>query len=349
MNRENSGFAAGLAWQLIAQQSGGNIQLGIFKALGTLTNYATTNITAGQTVFIVVREQIIPGAANDIDDLWINPPPGTFGANEANVPPVSATTSNGTEDPSTTGPGRFWIAGSGANANLDELRIASTWAEATPPVGQCISASVSADPTNVTQCAEIGASFTVTAVGTSPTYQWQIRPSGSGTFTNIPGATSATYTTPNLALAADNSNGYRAIVTVSCDNSTATSAVATVTLTAPVVTPPGVIMDDFFTDMLRDNTPVTPSNSVWYTSGNSSDLDATPQILIGTPVSSSSSLWVANFVNESVTNLPVHLAVGTAIKVTLPFTPTSYRLFHQQRQPSLWPVRLCGRGRDGDE
>ncbi len=328
VNRENSGFATGVGWQLIAQQSGGNIQLGICKALGPVTNYAPVNITAGQTFLVVVRQQIISGAANDIDDLWINPPPGTFGTNEANVPPVNATTSNGTEDTSNTGPGRFWVAGSGANANLDELRIASTWAEATPPVGiVAISAAVSADPTNVTQCAEIGASFTVTAVGTSPTYQWQIRPSGSGTFTNIPGATSATYTTPNLALATDNSNGYRAIVTVSCDNSTATSGVATVTLTAPVVTPPGVVMDDFFTDMLRDNTPVTPSNSVWYTSGNSSDLDATTQTLIGIPVSGSSSLWIGNFVDESVTNLPVHLAVGTAIKVTLPFTPTSYGSF----------------------
>ncbi len=327
VNRENGGFGTGVAWQLIAHQSGGNIQLGICKALGPLTNYAAANITAGQTVFIVIREQVIAGANNDIDDLWINPAPGTFGANETSVPTVNATTSNGVEDTSNTGPGRFWIAGSGANANFDELRIASTWAEVTPPVGQCISAGVAADPTNVTQCAEIAATFSVTPIGTSPTYQWQMSPNGTGPFTNIPGATSSTYTTPNLALATDNSNAYRAIITVSCDNSTATSGVATVTLTAPVVTPVGVVMDDFFTDMIRDNTPVTPNNSVWYTSGNSSDLDATSGSLIGTPVSGSSSLWIGNFVDESVTNLPVHLAVGTAIKVTLPFTPNSYNAF----------------------
>lgn len=327
VNRENSGFGTGVAWQLIAKQSGGNIQLGICKALGALTNYSPANITAGQTFFVVVRQQIISGAGNDIDDLWINPAPGTFGTNEANVPPVDATTSTGTEDTSNTGPGRFWIAGSGANANLDELRIASTWAEATPPVGQCIGAAVAADPTNVTESAELGASFSVTAIGTSPTFQWQVSQNGTAPFTNVAGATSATYTTPNLALATDNSNAYRAIISVPCNNTTATSAVATVTLRAPVVTPPGVIMDDFFTDMLRDNTPVTPSNSVWRTSGNSADLDASSGSLVGIPVSGSSSLWVGNFVDESVTNLPVHLAVGSAIKVTLPFTPSSYNAF----------------------
>ena len=327
VNRQNAGFGTGVAWQLIAQQSGGNIQLGVCKALGPATNFAAVNLVAGQTFFVVIRQQIIAGANNDIDDLWINPPPGTFGTNEANVPPVSATTTNGVEDTSNTGPGRFWVAGSGANANLDELRIASTWAEVTPPVGQCINAGINSDPTNVTQSAEIAAIFSVSAFGTSPAYQWQVSTNGTAPFTNIAAATLPAYTTPNLQLATDNSNAYRVIVTTPCNNSTATSAVAIVSLTAPVVTPPDVIMDDFFTDMIRDNTPVTPSNSVWRTSGNSSALDATSGKLIGTPISGSSSLWIGNFVDESVTNLPVHLAVGTGIKVTLPFTPSSYNSF----------------------
>ncbi len=327
VNRQNSGFATGVAWQLIAKQSGGNIQLGICKALGPATNYAATNLSANQIFFVVVRQQIIAGANNDIDDLWINPPLGTFGTNEANVPPVSATTTNGVEDTSNSGPGRFWVGGSGALAEFDELRIASTWAEATPPVGQCISADVAADPTNVTQSAEIGATFSVTAVGTSPMYQWQVSSNGTAPFTNIAGATTANYSTPNLQLATDNSNAYRAIITVPCNNSTATSAVATVTLTTPVPTAPGVIMDDFFTDKIRDNTPVTPSNSVWRTSGNSSELDAITGQLVGTPISGNSSLWIGNFVEESVTNLPVHLPVGGTIRVTLPFTPSSYNAF----------------------
>src|ERR1700722_1033971 len=194
--RQNSSTAVDL--QLFAKNAGGaNVQLGIAKPLGSSTNYAPNIIAAGQTVFVVVREQIITGTANDIDDLWINPPPGSFGTNEANVPPVSATTSDGTEDQSTTGPGRFYV-GSGASANLDELRIATSWAEVTPPVGQCINASITADPTNVTQVAEISATFSATATGTSPTYQWQISKNNGISFSNIVGATTAIYTTPNL-------------------------------------------------------------------------------------------------------------------------------------------------------
>jgi hypothetical protein len=326
VNRQNAGTAVDL--DLVAKNVGGaNVEFGITKPLGSSTNYATNIVAAGQTVFIVVREQIIPGTANDIDDLWVDPPAAYFGTNEASVPPVSATTSDGTEDQSATGPGRFYV-GSGANANLDELRIATTWAEATPPVGQCITANILTDPTNVTQVAEINATFTTIASGTSPTYQWQVKKSGGPSFSNIVGATSFTYTTPNLALATDNGNQYRMIVNVPCNNTFATSSVATVTLTAPTVTPPGLVMDDNFSDQLRDNTPVTTNNSVWRTSV-SADLSAYPGPgMVGIPVSGGSSLWLGYFTDITDTPTPpVDLAVGTTLQVTLPFIPASYNSF----------------------
>ncbi len=324
--RQNSSTAVDL--QLFAKNAGGaNVQLGIAKPLGSSTNYAADIIPAGQTVFVVVREQIIPGATNDIDDLWINPPPGSFGTNEANVPPVSATTSDGTEDQSPTGPGRFYL-GSGASANLDELRIATTWAEVTPSVGQCISANITADPVSVSQVAEISANFTASATGTSPTYQWQISNDHGVTFSNITGATTSTYTTPNLVLATDNSNEYRMIASVPCDSTSATSAVATVSLTAPIVTPPGLVMYDTFADQIRDNTPVTTNNSVWRTSV-SADLNAYPGPgMVALPVSGGSSLWLGYFTDITDTNVPpVDLDVGTTLKVTLPFVPASYTSF----------------------
>jgi len=330
VNRQNSGFATGMHWQLQARGVGGQVQLGISKPSGSSTNYATNLLSAGQTAFVVIRQQIIVGAANDIDDLWVNPPAASLGVSESNVPPVSATTSDGTEDPSTTGPGRFWVAAQGASANLDELRITTTWAEATPPAGQCLNAEVATDPTNVTQSAEIGATFAVSAVGTSPTYQWQLSQNGGSAWTNINGAVFASYVTPNLQLATDNGNQYRAIVTVGCNATTATSGVATVTLTAPVPTPVGVVMDDHFTNTLRNNPPVTTNNSLWYTA-TSADLYENPApppgYLYAVPVSGSSSLWWGNFVNESTTNLPVDLAVGTAIKVTLPFVAGGFTSF----------------------
>ncbi|HWD18777.1 MAG TPA: hypothetical protein VHB20_05815 [Verrucomicrobiae bacterium] len=330
VNRQNSGFNTGIHWELQARSVGGQVQLGIDKPGGTVTNYATNLLSAGQTAFIVIRQQIITGTANDIDDLWVDPPLNSFGVSESNVPPVSATTSNGTEDPSTTGAGRFWIGAQGQNANFDELRIASTWAEATPAAGQCLNAAISSDPTNITQSAEINASFSVGGLGTSPTYQWQLSQNNGVTWTDIPGAVFANYTSPNLQLATDNGNKYRAIVSVGCNGTSATSAVATVTLTAPTPTPVGLVMDDFFLDGLRNNPPVTTNNSMWFTA-NSATLYCNPTpppgYLFGTPISGGSSLWWGNFVDETTTNLPVDLAVGTGIKVTLPFTANGFSAF----------------------
>jgi hypothetical protein len=334
VNRENSGVTTtgSFHWFVHARNSGGNLQLGISKNggaatnwTGSSTNWASANIAVGQTFFVVVRQQIITGQSNDVEDLWINPPANSFGTNEANIPPVSATTSDGAEDQSTTGPGRFWIF-NGVNAEMDEIRIATNWADATPPVNQCISAGFAAQPTNITQVAEINAILSFDPIGTGASYQWQLSKDGGATWNNIPGAIATTYITPNLALATDNGNKYRAIVSVPCDNSSATSAVATVTLTAPVVTPDSTVMDDNFSDMIRDNTPITTNNSVWRTA-TSSTLDATSGAMVATTVSAKSTLYWGQFVDDATTRQPVHLDVGHQIKVTLPFTPDSFNAF----------------------
>ncbi|MEW6159579.1 MAG: hypothetical protein AB1813_19295, partial [Verrucomicrobiota bacterium] len=281
----------------------------------------------------VVRQHIIPGTQNDIYDLWINPPPASFGTNEVDVPTpnasVGADPNDGAEDQSGTGPGRF-VIGSGLNAEFDEFRVTSSWAEATPWVGQCVAAAVAQHPSDVTQSAEISATFKVTAEGSSPTIQWQRSTNSGQSWEDIPGATAASYTTPPL-LMSDNGNQYRAVVTTACDGSKATSSAATVTLTAPAETAVGVVMNDTFLDPDlgfddRANPPVTPSNSVWYTAVTD-NLTAFGQggNMVGTPISGSSSLWLGYFVEAG--DLPVHLAVGRALKVTLPFTPSSYGFF----------------------
>ncbi|HEY1717775.1 MAG TPA: hypothetical protein VGH42_05695 [Verrucomicrobiae bacterium] len=339
LNRANSGTTAAQDWDLLARTNGGFIQIGIQKGVPpNVTNFAAVNISAGQTFFVVVRQFATNGVSNDIDDLWINPPTNSFGADESSFPPsdaeVGALTTDGAEDTSTTGPGRFVVA-SGANANFDELRIASTWAEATPYFGQCISAGIGISPISQTNVAEIADTFTVIPIGTSPTYQWQFAPPGSSTFTNIPGATLTSYTTPNLVLATDNGDQYRAIVTVPCDSSMATSAVAKVTLTAPVATPPGVVVDDLFPSIAEPIVPVTVSNASWYTALGSASLDilnggagGPPMTL--TPASGSASLWLAYFTPTNIpptNNLPVHLAIGSTLKLTMPFTPSSFNSF----------------------
>ena len=89
------------------------------------------------------------------------------------------------------------------------------------------------NPANVTVCAGATANFSVTASGPAVTgYQWQLN-SGAG-FANIPGATSASYTT-SATTAAMNGYLYRVIATGQCGAATSASATLTVN-SAPAIT-----------------------------------------------------------------------------------------------------------------
>jgi hypothetical protein len=334
VNLQNSGST--IYWGLTVTNNAGQIQLGIEKTPGSGNPivFAASNLVVGQTYFIVARHQILPGSTDDIMDLWINPSPASFGVDETSVPPTSATTSTGTEPNSTTGPGRFYLdVSTNFSAEFDELRIATNWALVTPAYGSCITAGIYQNPVSLTNVAEIADTFTVVPLpgSTSPTYQWQISGPGSSVWTNISGANSSTYATPNLVLATDNGNQYRAIVTTPCDGTSVTSSVATVTLTAPVVTPPGLVLNETFPGILEPITPVTSNNASWFTADSSKlDIYSTPGTMIATPISGGSSLWLGYFTPTNIppaNNLPVHLAVGNTIKVTFPFIPNSYNYF----------------------
>lgn len=99
-----------------------------------------------------------------------------------------------------------------------------------------VAPTITAQPANTTRCAGTTASFSVTATGNSPTYQWQVSTNGGGTYTNIAGATSATLTLPGVTTAMSG-NLYRVVVTVAPCGTTATSNAGTLTVNAlPVVT-----------------------------------------------------------------------------------------------------------------
>jgi Ig-like domain CHU_C associated/Secretion system C-terminal sorting domain len=96
--------------------------------------------------------------------------------------------------------------------------------------------AITAQPANTTRCAGTTASFSVTATGNSPTYQWQVSTNGGGTYTNIAGATSATLTLSGVTTAMSG-NLYRVVVTVAPCGTTATSNAGSLTVNAlPVVT-----------------------------------------------------------------------------------------------------------------
>lgn len=86
------------------------------------------------------------------------------------------------------------------------------------------------NPTSETVNAGQTASFTATASGfPTPTVQWQVSTDGGGTFTNISGATSTTYSF--TAAAGDNGNQFRAVFTNIVGNATASATTSAATLT----------------------------------------------------------------------------------------------------------------------
>jgi len=92
-----------------------------------------------------------------------------------------------------------------------------------------VGSSITTNPTSLSVVATQTAIFSVAAGGLSPfSYQWYQVPSGASLGIAIPGATSATYTTPAVDASYDGTK-YYATVTDSCSTLTSTSANLTVT------------------------------------------------------------------------------------------------------------------------
>lgn len=88
--------------------------------------------------------------------------------------------------------------------------------------------SITNQPTSTTVCEGANASFTVTATGTSVTYQWQVSTNSGTNWTDIAAATSATLTL-NAVTAAMNNNQYRVNIST-CVAGGLTSSVVTLTV-----------------------------------------------------------------------------------------------------------------------
>jgi len=99
---------------------------------------------------------------------------------------------------------------------------------ATLTVAVLVAPQITSEPEDASVTAPQTATFTVTASGTSPSYQWQ----KSGT--NITGAQSSSYTTPATTVT-DNGATFRCIVRNGAGADTSRSATLSVTLIAPQI------------------------------------------------------------------------------------------------------------------
>lgn len=97
--------------------------------------------------------------------------------------------------------------------------------------------SVTKQPDNISACATINtASFSVAGSGTDVLYQWEVSTNGGVSYTDIPGATAAVYTT-GILTDAMNGNRYRAkVYTATCTVPTISNAALLTVLVRPSIT-----------------------------------------------------------------------------------------------------------------
>jgi hypothetical protein len=193
-------------------------------------------------------------------------------------------------------------------------------------------------PSAQTICAGSQVTFTASSTGGSPasTIQWQSRPNSAGTFTNVSGATSASYSFTTTA--ANNGSEYRAIFTNICGSTTSNVAVLTVNNVATIINQPVNTAQCIGGTVTFTATATgTPAPTIqWQVStnggsnytdlsngGNISGAQTTTLTVSNIAVSQNNNLYRANFINTcgTVSSLGAVLTVNVAPVVTA--NPTS--------------------------
>ncbi len=118
----------------------------------------------------------------------------------------------------------------GPNATLSAIFFGGNGSSPTVP-------AITLQPANTIVNVGSQGSFTVGATGGGLAYQWQSRPPGAGSFSDIQGGTSASYTTPATSFS-DSGTQFRCVVTNSLGSATSAAATLTVaTLITVTVSP----------------------------------------------------------------------------------------------------------------
>ena len=112
-------------------------------------------------------------------------------------------------------------------------------------------AVITAQPMAQVACIPAAASFSVTAVGSCLSYQWQVSTNNGNSYTDIPSATGSTYTT-GVTSPALNGNLYRVIISSTClasmpvtSNAVALTAINPVVVTQNPIAQSGCALDNY--------------------------------------------------------------------------------------------------------
>ncbi|HEX6333307.1 MAG TPA: M36 family metallopeptidase, partial [Flavisolibacter sp.] len=123
-----------------------------------------------------------------------------------------------------------------------------------------IAAPVPGTLTNATVCEGASVPFNAGASGSNLTYQWQTSSNGGASYTDVNGATAATFTLP--ALAAQNGVRVRVVVSNSCGASTSNAAIITVN-PKPVITFQNVPADIVCSSDPAFQVTASPAGGTW--------------------------------------------------------------------------------------
>ncbi len=215
--------------------NGGSYTVTVTNASGTLTSSAailTVTTPAAPVITLQPQSRVVTAPATATFTVTATGSPATYQWKRAGVDIPGATSASYTT-PATS---LDMTAGSYTVTVTNDLG-ASTSAQAILTVTSPSAPVIAGQPEDLTVSSGATATFEVIATGgPAPTYQWNLNG------TPLPGATSATYTTPATTLAM---NGGRYTVTVKNAVGSLTSSAALLTVrpsSAPASIPPGAIL-----------------------------------------------------------------------------------------------------------
>lgn len=206
-----AGFAAGTTTSFGAKvnirlNGLGGFNVGTSKSSGmTFGGWATNDFNVGESIFVVGRYSYIGGAGtDDTCDLWLNPPPTTFGAAS---PPAPAVASVGPGGIDITPIDRFFFRSGGSTSSpeklvADEVRAGFTWADVTSPYLPPLS------------IAQNGSSIVVSWPTNPPAFTLQSAPGLAApmVWSNVPGSPAINGTNYLMSVGATNATRYFRLV-----------------------------------------------------------------------------------------------------------------------------------------
>ena len=237
LDATNGGYFSGLAESttlfgaaIWTRLSGAGYNIGLSPRTSTSSiAWSPDAYSLNSTVLVVIAYEIVDGTANDIVKMWINPTPGA-------VEPAATLTATNTGGTDLTKLTRFLIRQDSAtetpSIEMDEIRIATSWAEVTPEAGAVVVPQ--ANITSFSIAEQSGSSIINTSAGTiaievaNGTSLTALVP----TITVSDGAT----VSPETGVAQDFTNPV--VYTVTASDLTTKDWTVTVTEAAPIVTTP---------------------------------------------------------------------------------------------------------------